>query len=418
MMTTATDQIDPIDFTRVMQQGCPYQTYARMHAQGQKVYRDPGNGYYVVTDYAEVRRIAADTKRFSNKTGILVERDTPLQKQIDAMYEQDAWPQMHTLVTNDPPSHRMFRSLVDRLFTAQRVAKMEEYIQQLVDEAIDRVIDTGEIDVARDLAGVFPAIIAGDFLGLPRADQEKLKDWTNASNALTEPTFDEENEVTMNRKVIELLNYMVERANISAEAEDGSFMHHARTFEVDGRRLTDQELAWFVQPLYVGGHDSITLLIPTGMLRIIEQPGLEQRLRDDPALIANFIEELMRFDAPVQALWRRALEDVEIDGVTIPEGGIIQLQWGAANRDPDKFEDPDSFVADRPNARQHLAFGTGPHLCIGNQLARAEMRIAFETLLRRMRNFRLGDGADAVSMRRHYMQWGAETLKLRFDRAA
>nr|WP_087574131.1 cytochrome P450 [Sphingomonas sp. CDS-1] len=417
-MTSTAEPIDPIDFTSVMQQGCPYQTYTRMHAEGRKVYKDPGNGYYVVTDYAEVRRIAADTRRFSNKTGILVQRDTPLQKQIDAMYAKDAWPQMHTLVTNDPPSHRMFRSLVDRLFTAQRVAQMESYIQTLVEEAIDRVIDTGEIDVARDLAGMFPAIIAGDFLGLPRADQEKLKDWTNASNALTEPSFDEENEMAMNRKVIELLNYMVERANISAVAEDGSFMHHARTFEVDGRRLTDQELAWFVQPLYVGGHDSITLLIPTGMLRIIEQPGLEQRLRDDPALIANFIEELMRFDAPVQALWRRALEEVEIDGVVIPEGGIIQLQWGAANRDPDKFDNPDDFIVDRPNARQHLAFGTGAHLCIGNQLARAEMRIAFETMLRRMHNFRLSDEEGAVQMRRHYMQWGAETLKLQFDKIA
>lgn len=407
----------PIDFTDIMRRGCPYQAYATLHRSRSPVYQDPGTGYFIVTDYAEVRRIAADTKRFSNTTGILVERDTPMRATIDQMYREEAWPQIHTLVTNDPPSHRMFRSLVDRLFTAQRVSAMEPYIQDLVDGVIDRVIDTGEIDIVRDLAGYFPAIIAGDFLGLPRADHTRLKEWTDASNALTEPTFDPATELAMNRKVIELLNYMLERANSSAEREDGTFMHHVRTFEVDGRRLTDQELVWFVQPLFVGGHDSVSLLIATGMLRIVENPAIEQCLREDPSRIGNFIEELMRFDAPVQGLWRRALTDVEIAGVSIPEGAIVQLQWAAANRDPTKFDDPDTLDATRANARQHLAFGTGPHLCIGNQLARAEMRIAFETLLRRLRNFRIVGGADSVTMRRHYMQWGVETLKLAFDKA-
>ncbi len=412
-MQTAATETQDVNFAEVMERGCPYATYRALHERG-GIHRDAGTGYYVVTDYTSVRQIAADTRRFSNTTGILVSRDTPLRETIDRMYEEEAWPPLHTLVTNDPPSHRMFRALVERLFTAQRVAQMETYIQELVDGLIDKVIDKGEMDVAKDLAGVFPAIIAGDFLGLPREDHQRLKEYTDASNALTEPTFDEENELAMNRKVIELLHYMLERANISAERQDGTFMHHVRTFEVDGRRLTDQELVWFVQPLFVGGHDSITLLIPTGILRIIETPGLEDELRADPRLIGNFIEELMRFDSPVQVLWRRALEDVEIQGTTIPKDGIVQLQWAAANRDPRKFPDPDSFDTHRDNARQHLAFGHGPHLCIGNQLARAEMRIAFETLLRRTRNWRLA-GEDAVAMRRHYMQWGAEKLRLAFD---
>jgi cytochrome P450 len=405
-----------IDFTKVMAHGCPHAAYRALHEEG-GVYRDPGTGYYVVTDYAAVRQIAMDTRRFSNTTGLLVERDTPMRATVDRMYAEDAWPPIHTLVTNDPPSHRRYRALVERLFTAQRVAEMQPYIQDLVDGCIDKVIEAGEMDVAADLAGIFPAIIAGDFLGLPRADHEKLKDYTNASNTITEPVITDEQELAANRKVIELLNYMVERADISAAAEDGTFMHHVRTFEVEGQRLTDQELAWFVQPLFVGGHDSVTLLIPTGVLRIIEE-RLEDELRAHPDLIPNFIEELMRHDAPVQVLWRRALEPVEVQGTHIPEGGIVQLQWGAANHDPRKFEEPDRFDAHRANARQHLAFGTGPHLCIGNQLARTEMRIAFETLLRRARNWRIMDGGDALSMRRHYMQWGAERLRIAFEPVA
>ena len=405
---------EPIDFTRVMERGCPHAAYRKLHADG-GVYRDPGNGFYVVTDYAAVRQIALDTKRFSNTTGLLVDRDTPMRATVNRMYAEDAWPQIHTLVTNDPPSHRRYRALVERLFTAQRVAEMQPYIQDLVDGCIDKVIDTGTMDIAADLAGVFPAIIAGDFLGLPREDHERLKEFTNASNTITEPVLTDEQELAANRKVIELLHYMVGRANISAETQDGTFMHHVRTFEVEGRPLTDQELAWFVQPLFVGGHDSITLLIPTGVLRIIEE-GLERELRADPGLIPNFIEELMRHDAPVQVLWRRALEPVEVQGTHIPEGGIIQLQWGAANHDPRKFDEPDRFDPHRANARQHLAFGAGPHLCIGNQLARTEMRIAFETLLRRTRNWRLS-GDDALAMRRHYMQWGAQKLRIEFDRA-
>ncbi|GGD80561.1 cytochrome P450 [Croceicoccus mobilis] len=402
-----------LDMTQVMEGGCPYAKYAEMHARG-GVWRDENSGFYIVTDYADVRRIAGDNKRFSNRTGLLVERDTPLRDEIDRMYREEAWLQIHTLVTNDPPSHRRFRSLVERLFTAQRVEAMESYIQGLVDELIEAVLPAGRMEVSSQLSGVFPAIIAGDFLGLPRSDHARLKEYTDASNALTEPGFDEANELEMNRKVIQLLNYILERANISSAAEDGTFMHHVRTFEVDGRRLTDQELVWFVQPLFVGGHDSITLLIPTGVLRIIETQGLEEKLRAHPGMIPNFVEELMRHDAPVQCLWRRALEDVEVAGVTIHEGATIQLQWAAGNRDPARFDDPDMFDPERSNARQHLAFGHGPHLCIGNQLARAEMRIAFETMLRRTKNWRL-DGDDAVEMRRHYMQWGASRLNIAFD---
>jgi cytochrome P450 len=408
---------EPIDFKKVMEQGCPYRVYPKLHERG-AVYLDPGTGYYVVTDYAAVKRIAIDARRFSNKTGILVERNTPLQETIDKMYAEEGWPQMHTLVTNDPPSHKMFRKLVDRLFTTQRVVEMEKYIQGLVDEAIDKVVDTGEFDVVKNLAGVFPAIIAGDFLGLPREDQARLQEYTNASNSLTEPTYDQENELQSNRKVIALLGYILERANISAEKQDGTFMHHVRTFEVDGRRLTDQELVWFVQPLFVGGHDSVTLLIPTGILRIIETAGLEDALRAEPGKIGNFIEELLRFDAPVQALWRRALVDVEIEGTLIPAGAILQLQWAAANRDPDKFDNPDVFDVDRSNANQHLAFGAGPHICIGNQLARSELRIAFASILRRMRNLRIIGGIEGVGMRRHYMQWGVEKLRIAFDKTS
>lgn len=403
-----------IDFTRVMELGLPYQVYPQLLSKG-GVYKDPGNGFYVVSNYAAVRRIAGDNKTWSNKTGITVERETPVRDIVDRMYAEQAWPQIHTLVTNDPPSHRMFRSLVERLFAPQRVLAMIEGIQVLVDELVDKVIDVGSFDVINDLA-FFPAIVAGDFLGLPREDIPKLKEYTDASNALTEPTFDEENEIAMNRKVIELLHYMLERANLSAANADGTFMHHVRTMEVDGRRLTNQELVWFVQPLFVGGHDSVTLLLASGMLRLAQMPALQDRLRNEPELIDNFIEELMRFDTPVQTLWRRALADVEVQGTLIPADSTVQLQWAAANRDPAKFENPDVFDVDRPNARQHLAFGAGPHVCIGNQLARAEMRIAFETVLRRMGNLRIAGGPDNYKMRRHYMQWGVEKLNLVFDK--
>lgn len=175
-----------------------------------------------------------------------------------------------------------------------------------------------------------------------------------------------------------------------------------------------REMVSIILILLVAGNDSTALAMTSCMHRIATTPGLEDALRADPARIPNFIEEVLRLEAPVQGLYRRARKPVTIGGTQIPEGAIVVLRFGAANRDPAQFADPDALDPARSNARSHLAFGAGPHFCLGNQLSRGELRIAFTTLLQRMSNIRLA-GDEAAAWMSHFLVYGPHRLHIRFE---
>jgi len=180
--------------------------------------------------------------------------------------------------------------------------------------------------------------------------------------------------------------------------------------------MTDREIVSMVVQILVAGIDTTTSAMSSAMYRLIQTPELEEQLRADPSLIANFIEEVLRFDSPIQALWRRATKDVELGGKQIKEGEIIVVRFGAGNHDPAQFADPDRLDPARRNARNHIAFGSGPHFCVGNQLARGELRTAFGILLDRMQNFRLARGEDGVEYAATYVAYGVTRLEINFDR--
>jgi cytochrome P450 len=179
--------------------------------------------------------------------------------------------------------------------------------------------------------------------------------------------------------------------------------------------MSMREMVSIILILLVAGNDSTALAMTSAMHRIATTPGLEQQLRAEPAKIPNFIEEVLRLEAPVQGLYRRVLHPITIGGTAIPEGAIIVLRFGAANRDPAQFADPDALEVSRSNARSHLAFGAGPHFCLGNQLSRGELRIAFATLLKRLRNIRLADCEEPASYMSHFLVYGPHRLRIAFD---
>jgi cytochrome P450 len=181
--------------------------------------------------------------------------------------------------------------------------------------------------------------------------------------------------------------------------------------------MSMREMVSIILILLVAGNDSTALAMTSAMHRLVTTPGLQDRLRADPGRIPNFIEEVLRLEAPVQGLYRRALADIEIGGTPIPKGAIVVLRFGAANRDPAQFADPDALDAGRSNARSHLAFGAGPHFCLGNQLSRGELRIAFATLLQRLRNIRLADGEEPAAWISHFLVYGPHKLEIAFDPA-
>jgi cytochrome P450 len=205
----------------------------------------------------------------------------------------------------------------------------------------------------------------------------------------------------------------VERVRATPDDSLLSTLVHA---SVDGRSLDMRELISILWLLFLAGGETTANAIAGGMAILIERPELVEEIRTDDAKLDAFVEEVLRIKAPATTMFRRATEDMEIDGVAIPKNGIIETRFGAANLDPEVFPDPEVADLNRENSRAHLTFGAGIHMCIGNQLARGEMRASFKQLVDRMHNFRPSRGEDSYSYTTTYVAYGLTKLWLKFDR--
>lgn len=405
-----------ISFTDPEIQRCPFAAYATLLGQG-PVHWDEASQAYIVLGYDEIRAAAGDPETFSSITGRLLVKDAPYQAQVDAIFEEQGVLPTNTLVVSDPPLHSFHRAQVDKVFTPSRVKKMEDYIRSVVTELVDEVVDRGEVEFCEELAVKIPTYIIADQLGMPRADYATFKRWSDAVIRESDPGNTREQQLELTRTICELQRYILERAGEYREAPaDNMLSDLVRARDADGRSLTDREIASMVLQILVAGNDTTTSAMSSAMHHLAVTPGLEDRLRGNPDAISQFVEEVLRLGAPIQGLWRRATKDTELGGTNIREGEIVVLRFGAGNHDPAHFADPDALDPARANARQHLTFGAGPHFCVGNQLARAELRIAFGILLDRMRNFRLARGEDGVDFIATYVAYGVRRLELAFDR--
>ncbi|MBO9378913.1 cytochrome P450 [Sphingomonas histidinilytica] len=396
-------------------QRCPFAAYREIREQG-PVYYDKSNGFYIVTGYEDIRKAASDPKTFSSVTGQLLVKTAPYQERIDAIYREKGYMPVTALVVADPPIHSFHRSLVDKVFTLSTVKRMEEYLAGVVDEMVDQIIDRGQAEFYYDLAVKIPNHVLSDQIGLPRERYADFKRWADAIVQESDPSNDEERQVEITNTICELQQFLVERIEEYRRTPRPCILNDLVHADVDGQRLSIEEIIQIVEQMLPAGSDTTVGAIASALHRIATTPGLEDELRSDPSLIANFVEEVLRIDAPVQGLWRRATRDTEIGGVPIPEGSIIVLRFGAGNHDPEVFTDPGTFDIRRSNARRHFAFGVGPHYCVGNLLARGEMRITIGRLLERMRNLRLARGEAGVEWQAHFFAYGPNRLEIAFDR--
>jgi cytochrome P450 len=402
-----------ISFADPEVQKCPFSAYAKVRTQG-PVYVDPKTGFYVVTDYALVRRCAEDAATFSSQTGLIMVKDSPIKAQLDEIWKREGVMPVPALVVADPPDHTFHRSFVDKAFTPVRVKQLEGFIEGVVNSIIDEFIDRGEVEFLSEMAIKMTMFVFADMFGVPRSNWKQFLEWANTAIAQGRHDNSEAEQIRITHVLCECQRYVLARAAEYRAAPKECILSDLANVDVDGRKLSDEELASICIQLLIAGYETTSATLTAALLRIIRTPGLEDRLRADPSLIPNFIEEVLRLEAPIQGLFRRATRDAEIGGVKVPAGSIVQLMWGGANRDPAVFDDPDGFDPARPNARRHVAFAFGPHVCVGNQLARGELRIAFNQLLRRLKNFRLQKEPEYFS---HPFAYGVTALHVAFDRA-
>jgi len=359
----------------------PYPAYLRLRKMA-PLFKTPG-GFWLATKFDVVNAVLRD-KRF----GIGYEARTK-RGQGDDIFEVPVFNSMRRMmVLQNPPNHTRIRGLVARIFTHRRIEALRPRIRYIVDELIDAVEPKGEMYVVRDFAYPLPVEVICDMLGMPVEDRGRFYGGSGKSNRLLDPTplTPEEIEQT-NKYHLELAAYFRGLVNERRKSPREDLLTVMAEANEDGDRLTDDELIANVILMFVAGHETVSNQIGNGLFALLSTPGQLEALRADPSLIKGAVEEMLRFDTSVQMTARAALEDVELNGKKIAKGEGVIVVLGSANRDAGEFSDPDHFDVTRQGAHP-TSFGGGIHHCLGAQLARVELQIAFETLLRRLPNMR------------------------------
>lgn len=353
----------------------PYFQALREH---DPVHRCPDGGFYL-TRHADCYQVYRDPTRFSSD-----KRQTflPLFGADSLLYEHHT----SSLVFNDPPLHTQVRRAFGNALSPRAVAAMAAPISRVIDELLDHIEDRVEFDLVTDFAAAIPIEVIGSLLRIPPAERGPLRRWSLAILGALEFQPNPQRLAEGNAAVAEFLAFLddfVQRRQHSLSDDDNDLLARLIRWQSDGYQLRGKTLYHQIIFLLNAGHETTTNLISNGLLALLNQPDQLARLRHDPGLIDSTVEELLRFEAPIQLNNRLSLADTELGGVPIPAGVNITLAIAAANRDPAVFEQPDRLdICRQPNP--HLSFGSGIHTCAGLHIARLEGKIAIARLLQRL----------------------------------
>jgi cytochrome P450 len=314
----------------------------------------------------------------------------------------------------DPPDHKRIRSLVSRAFTPKTVQTLRPRIHSLVRGLLAELLPQGEMDVVRDFAYPLPIAVICEILGVPEADRPRVQRPAAEVSAAVDPAVDEQTLAVANEAMAEILDYfgglIAERRRRPRE----DLLSQLIAVESDGAVLTDAELLSTVVLLFGAGHETTKALIAQGLVALVENPSQLALLRQKPELLPDAVDEMLRYDPPTQIAGRLVMAELELDGHRFSPGDRLALCIGAANRDPDRFADPDAFAVERPD-KGRLSFGGGIHFCLGADLARTESTIAFGELLRRIRRFELDEAG--VRWRPTLVMRSPEAVPIGFEAA-
>ena len=387
----------------------PYPLYRRLREQD-PVHWDPFLHTWVVTRYADVITVLLT---FSADR-------TPTPDQMRAIglgsIEPIAQVMVKQMLFMDAPAHTRLRKLCSAAFTPRRVETMASLIEDTANRLIDRVAASGRMEVIADFASPFPAIVTAQLLGVPVEDHQQLKAWSaDFAEMLGNFQHNPDRVGHVLRTVEDMTAYFHDAIRQQERNPHDGLIRSLMDAEVEGQRLTEEEVIANTIVTMVGGQETTTNLIGNGLLTLLRQPDHLADLRDTPAIIESAVEELLRYESPSQHTARLAPHDVMLGGKLIRKGDAVMAVMAAGNRDPERFPDPDRLDLRRQNNR-HLAFGWAAHFCFGAPLARLEGQIAFATLLRRLPGLALTD--EPLAWRENLGLRGLKTLPVTFRPAA
>lgn len=353
----------------------PYPVYAQVRQRG--LVRSP-LGVYAAADHATVASILRD-RRFSSSPVHQPGYKPPSYPPDDPRAGLPA----ADLLTMDPPDHTRLRRLVSGAFTPRVVAGLEPWIRDVTDRLLTATDGSAGFDLIDALAFPLPIAVICHLLGVPRQDQARFRAWGHDVAATLDPQTAAAAQAQTRAAELALTRYLQDLVRERRADPDDSILSRLIAAEEEGDRLTSGEVVSTALLLLIAGFETTGNLIGNGMVALLGDPDSRDRLRQDPALVPAAIDEMLRYDSPVQLTSRTATEDVEVRGAMIPAGRAVLVFIGGANRDPALFEQPEEFRIDRPDPGRHLSFSLGIHHCLGASLARLEARIVVEELLRR-----------------------------------
>ncbi len=373
----------------------PYPAYDQLRRLA-PVAQDPGTGFWMAFSYDAVKRVLQDHEAFSSRHG-------PAD-----------W-----MIFLDPPRHSKLRALVAQAFTPRSVANLEPRIRELSRELLDPMIERGAMDLATDFAVPLPMMVIAEMLGIPVADRPRFVRWNDAILAMSYSVVgagETARAAAAEFTVVtgEMSVYLAELLEHRRSAPGDDLLTRLLHAELDGERLNHHEILAFFQLLLLAGSETTTNLINNAILCFLDHPDQLARLGAEPGLLPSAIEEVLRYRAPLQWMYRVPTRAVDFDGQTIPAGKLMLAMIGSANRDPLQFQDADRFDITRdPNP--HLAFGHGIHFCLGASLARLESRVALTELLWRLKGLALASD-EPWEPRPGLHVHGPTRLPIRFER--
>ena len=364
----------------------PYPVYHEVRAAA-PVYWSDAWGCWMLTRYQDITWTLQDYQTFTSlgRLTATMELPEPLWEKVEPLVRHYS----QGLINVDPPDHTRMRKLVHMAFTPRAIRRMEAYVQDIVERLIDGQIERGAMDVIWDFSYPLPVTVIATMMGIPVEDHAKFKAWSREIvGFMATPKPSPEVLLKSQDALLAMQQYFRDIYAKRRQKPEDDLITGLVQAELEGDKLSEEEMVSSCVTILIGGHETTTYLIANGMYALLKHPAEFRRLRDNLDLAESATEEFLRYEGPFQRNRRIATRQVQIDGATIEKGQLIVQFLGAANRDPAQFPDPDRLDITRsPN--KHLAFGYGPHFCLGAPLARLEAPVAFRGLLRRLKNMRL-----------------------------
>jgi cytochrome P450 len=399
--------IDTIDLTDVdlFLHGDPHAVWRTLRSEAPVHYNERkwGPGFWNITKYEDVLAVGVDPATWISGKGIILDNDGERTLRETEMAEQNLGldPRGNIMIMTDPPRHTFMRQLVNKAFTHKSVRRMEPHIRELVTKILDDICEKGEADFVMDVARLVPLEVICEMVGVPEGDWEAMFELSNRVLGFDDPEYgggearNQEltaEEMQMSFDLFNYLSQLVQERRTNPREDVLSVLANS---ELDGQSLNEGEIFLFFLLLILAGNETTRNATSGGMLALIENPDQRQRLIDDPSLMTTAVDEIVRWTSPVMHFERVATKDTEIRGQKIKAGEEVCLWYPSANRDEEKFVAGDRFDVGRsPN--EHIAFGKGEHFCLGANLARLEIRVIFEELMKRIPDMQLAGPPDKL----------------------